>query len=912
MGQPFRVAFPEQQHRRLSKRVEKLLLLCYYDPENVSTVPETVAYIQRESQFSITVLNLFEHRHVSGALRLPAALDLGNFCGVIVHNSISYNVDNLRLLEQGREETLRGYRGVKVLMKQDENYRLRELAQYVGETGYDIVFTCLPDSDIEKVYPREIVGSPKFVRMLTGYVTPTLRALTIGDGPRKIDIGYRGSIQPLSFGRLAYEKRKIGEDIKRLLGQSGLTLDISSRWEDRIGGKGWFDFLASCKATLGVESGASIFDLNGDIEARCKELERLLGPFREDEEYAESYLNGLAEYEGNVYYNQISPRHFEAAATRTLQVMYPGAYSDIFVPSKHFVELQRDYSNLDEVVATVLDDDLRSEIVERAYEEIIQSPKYWIETFVAEFDAAVEEALAQKEGVRATVFVGQPAKTNVLLLAAHPPRLDPRLDWIARCAPGDIQVALVGVWSAGGENARHIALEGGRYVSTEPWGRLDWDTLLKWFVMVAADDAGQAAIAELQFMLAAVGLEDHQFAELFNAPLGGERARAFRWYLNYILGTTAALVSAAERARNFDVVVATDLDTLAAALVVKGMFNVPVLYDAHEYWPEADVASLEFESQYWGQLESRLVKHVDARQTVSPGLAALMADQYGCDFGVVPNCEPLSFHQALRPRPVEAEAGCRFIYQGTFAPHRGLDLLIQAWPLTTEEAVLLLRGPDNDYKHWLISEAKRTGLLGKRILFPKPVSEHELVAAAGEGDVGVIPYTPMRSNYAHCCPNKMSQYMAAGLPILANRTSYVEHIVCQSGAGIALDFSIPDNIASAVNHLVRNPKERKQMGERSRRYFASQFNWETMGRSMYDSLAMLAANEDPKPFLVFGEGSRGGMYLRQAESLQPIHALAATTWPIARSFWRLLPAQFRYRFGPSLQRTVKKISARTI
>ena len=49
--------------------------------------------------------------------------------------------------------------------------------------------------------------------MLTSYVTPTLRALDSRKAERPIEIGFRGSIQPLEFGRLAFEKHKIGDDV---------------------------------------------------------------------------------------------------------------------------------------------------------------------------------------------------------------------------------------------------------------------------------------------------------------------------------------------------------------------------------------------------------------------------------------------------------------------------------------------------------------------------------------------------------------------------------------------------------------------------------------------------------------------------------------------------------------------------
>ena len=59
---PASTLFPNQNIVELSERPEELLLICFYDPNGISTVPETVAYIQKLSKFSITIINLFEQR----------------------------------------------------------------------------------------------------------------------------------------------------------------------------------------------------------------------------------------------------------------------------------------------------------------------------------------------------------------------------------------------------------------------------------------------------------------------------------------------------------------------------------------------------------------------------------------------------------------------------------------------------------------------------------------------------------------------------------------------------------------------------------------------------------------------------------------------------------------------------------
>ena len=205
-------------------------------------------------------------------------------------------------------------------------------------------------------------------------------------GDRPIDIGYRGSRQPYSFGRLCHEKWHIGEVFGRICRERGLQHDISSRPEDRHFGNAWYRFLRRCKATLGVESGASIFDFDGSLEHKC---EQYLAE-HPDADFETVHRLYLAPHENNIRYAQISPRHFEASACRTLQIMYEGEYSGIFTAGRHYLSLRRDLSNLDDVLAAFADERTRQRITDAAVEEIVMNDRFSYRTFVQCLDDAIE------------------------------------------------------------------------------------------------------------------------------------------------------------------------------------------------------------------------------------------------------------------------------------------------------------------------------------------------------------------------------------------------------------------------------------------------------------------------------------------------------------------------------------------
>src|SRR5260370_1603775 len=254
-------------------RLARFLLICWYDPNGIATVYENCALWQLHSEFQLEILNLWPTR--VARLSLPPSLDLREYDGVIIHAAVSYKFDNLEALDQQLARAIEQYDGVKVLVEQDEQSMAGCFAEYVERKVFDVLLTCVPEAELCKVYRRTKVGDIAFVHVLTGYVTPAMRHLTKPWGSsRPIEIGYRGSIQPLSFGRLGFEKRKIGYDMARALAdRPGVRLDISCRAECRFNGFAWIELLSASDATLGVESGSNLFDFDGGVEMWCREFE---------------------------------------------------------------------------------------------------------------------------------------------------------------------------------------------------------------------------------------------------------------------------------------------------------------------------------------------------------------------------------------------------------------------------------------------------------------------------------------------------------------------------------------------------------------------------------------------------------------------------------------------------------------
>lgn len=332
--------------------------------------------------FSRNRVRLFNPRGV------PASrfLDLNEFDVVVVHYSLVLTSPNY--VAPWLIERIREFEGLKVQFLQDEYRWVDAVTEMMRHVGIDVLFSIVPPREIEAVYGGRL-PSVEIVPTLAGFVPDALARRSrppVPIGRRPVDVGYRGRVLPYWLGALSQEKMAIARGFLAHARPYGLRCDIAWSEQDRLYGERWVRFLESCRTTLGTESGASITDFDGTVERETLAyLER-----RPDAPFEEIAAEVLQPYEGNVLMNVISPRIFEAAALRTGLVLFPGEYGGVVEPDRHYLRLEKDFSNMEEVVEGIRDVRALEERVERTYEEVVASGRFSLRTFVAEFDDVIE------------------------------------------------------------------------------------------------------------------------------------------------------------------------------------------------------------------------------------------------------------------------------------------------------------------------------------------------------------------------------------------------------------------------------------------------------------------------------------------------------------------------------------------
>jgi glycosyl transferase family 1 len=223
----------------------------------------------------------------------------------------------------------------------ENEYRLiPDKVAYAMALGASVLVSQLPLDTARSLYgarfPGRVVSAP------AGLNPDVFRP-----GPpaalRRVDVGTRTHVYPASLGDT--DRNAL---VERFAGGGGaidgLTTDISVAENDRFSREDWARFLQECRATVATEAGASTV----------------------------SWGSGHPQVSGKT----VSSRHFEALGTKTAQIMFPGRFSDMLRPGEHYIALERDFRNLEEVCQAVRDVSFITRLTDGAHEYALSAHTY--------------------------------------------------------------------------------------------------------------------------------------------------------------------------------------------------------------------------------------------------------------------------------------------------------------------------------------------------------------------------------------------------------------------------------------------------------------------------------------------------------------------------------------------------------
>jgi glycosyltransferase involved in cell wall biosynthesis len=251
-----------------------------------------------------------------------------------------------------------------------------------------------------------------------------------------------------------------------------------------------------------------------------------------------------------------------------------------------------------------------------------------------------------------------------------------------------------------------------------------------------------------------------------------------------------------------DLLVSNDLDTLLPCFLVSKLKGLALVYDSHEYFTGvAEVQDRPFVKLVWKTIEKWILPRLRNTMTVSDSIAHQYEKEYGIKPLTVRNC-PVRVREIL-PFPRE-EIGVDphqllLIIQGTgINTDRGGEELIDAISLTDNVSLLVVGSGD------VLELMKKKVLelnLGSRVIFIPVCHQEELMRYTKTADAGMSLDKNTNENHNFSLPNKLFDYIVAGIPVIASDLYEIRKLLNDHKCGILIPVVRPGEISKAIIRL---------------------------------------------------------------------------------------------------------------
>jgi len=268
-----------------------------------------------------------------------------------------------------------------------------------------------------------------------------------------------------------------------------------------------------------------------------------------------------------------------------------------------------------------------------------------------------------------------------------------------------------------------------------------------------------------------------------------------------------------------------DYNTMWVGVAARLLGGATVVYDSHELWPDRNGRS---EPRWWLIACEYLFVHAAHRTiTASPGYADVIARRYRVSRpGVIRNIPdasmlPAGSENGASPSRTDGERVA--LYVGALTTGRGLELSIMALN-HIDDVRLRLVGPGRPaYLKELVRLADTEGV-SDRVEFAGAVSPDELIETISEASVGLALIQPICLSYRMSLPNKVFEYVAAGLPVLGSDLPAISSLVNEHRIGLLAKPGEPVDVADKLEMMLE--PERNSGFREAAREAAGELSWD--------------------------------------------------------------------------------------
>ncbi|MBN1158776.1 MAG: glycosyltransferase [Bacteroidales bacterium] len=256
-----------------------------------------------------------------------------------------------------------------------------------------------------------------------------------------------------------------------------------------------------------------------------------------------------------------------------------------------------------------------------------------------------------------------------------------------------------------------------------------------------------------------------------------------------------------------DILVANDLDTLPAVYLASRIRKRTVIYDSHEYFTEVpELIGRNLVKNIWQLLERMILPKIRYAYTVSESIAKAYQQKYGINMYVIRNL-PWRLKKSVDPeKMIKKDNEQMILYQGSLNRGRGLELAILATGYLHDTKLVIIG--TGDVEHELKSLAEIHGLQNK-VLFLGRIPQDQLMQYTIQADAGISLEEQSGLNYTYALPNKLFDYIQAGIPVIVSDLPEMASIVIRYEIGVVSKARDPEALAGIFREALWNPEKRR-------------------------------------------------------------------------------------------------------
>jgi glycosyltransferase involved in cell wall biosynthesis len=230
--------------------------------------------------------------------------------------------------------------------------------------------------------------------------------------------------------------------------------------------------------------------------------------------------------------------------------------------------------------------------------------------------------------------------------------------------------------------------------------------------------------------------------------------------------------------------------------------RIPLIYDSHEYFTGVpELKDRPLVRWIWKSIERFIFPNLKYVLTVSDSIADLYEKEYSVRPLTVRNC---SLNSSDLGQYSKTEIGIHpdhllLILQGTgINTDRGGEELIDAIKITENVSLLIIGS--GDLLQLLKQKVNELGL-DERVKFISKIPWDQLIKYTRSADIGISVDRNTNVNYEFSLPNKVFDYISAGIPVIASDLKEIRKIVIENSCGLIIPEVTPLEISKAIIKL---------------------------------------------------------------------------------------------------------------